>query len=77
MWRREPQRGHFKTSFANTLCIRSAQLNFGPCAGWFGAVPETPPPRGRDDGGRGTTWSRSGDAGARNQQRSRRGGRDT
>jgi hypothetical protein len=49
MWRREPQRGHFKTSFANTLCIRSAQLNFGPCAGWSGAVPETPSPRGRDD----------------------------
>ncbi len=33
MTRREPQRGHFRTSFAKTLIIRSAQLNFGPSLG--------------------------------------------
>ena len=39
MRRREPQRGHAKTFFANTLIIRSAQLNFGPARGQLGVAP--------------------------------------
>jgi hypothetical protein len=31
--RREPQRGHVRRSFPNTLIIRSAQLNFRPTLG--------------------------------------------
>ena len=42
MTRREPQRGHFKTSFDHTLIIRSAQLNFGPSLGQLGAAPAAP-----------------------------------
>jgi hypothetical protein len=53
--RREPQRGHFRTSLDQTRIIRSAQLNLGPVEGWFGAAPAVPPPRSRKDGGRGTT----------------------
>ena len=69
MCRREPQRGQFKTSFAKTLKINWAQVNFGPTAGWFGSAPEASPlgsaRRPLDDGGRGTTWSRRGEAGAK------------
>ncbi len=63
--RREPYRGHVRTSFAKTLIIRSAQLNFGLSLGQLGAAPAASQRLGREDGGRSTSWSRSGDAGAR------------
>ena len=39
MRRREPQRGHFRTSFDHTLIMRSNQRDVGPSLGRLGAAP--------------------------------------